>query len=570
MIPDVITVVKNNVVVTQPTGAEVLVAMAVAASADQAVRSEAALLEIQQIVADAPEAASVVSKAAKAANLSDMADPTVSRENLYLLQKMPEDAEAVGDGATDDAGPLAALLEATPVGGEVFLNDRDYLVSSFDNSRGIDLAGAGRIISDFPGGGRVQLNSYADRGKPYIGREYLSRLKSRIKLGTPLRAFIFGDSTVARGASMITGSISGTTLTVTASNGADIRVGTYVLGAGVTQCNVTALGTGTGGNGTYTISVGQTKASGDINVSNGGGFAGPAGEPQNLIQRLLKRAGVRNPMVFRNLGLAGTKVSDMDAVPYIDTVTGLTDLFVIKYGINDAADGFEAFAAALNAKLAAIRAIPQGRVDQLTIILVGPNSTFNPPIAHDQRFYERIRGIYENAARTHKCFYFDVYAEFRDVTWTFGGGLAYMDAQGIHPAEPMQIDIWSAVMNAVLKDGDLALYNNPGRIGLTFANGWASYGSGFQPGYAALSDDGWVDVGGFIKGGTITGGTLLATLPAEAYYPSFSDVFTCKTETGVCGVRVQIDGGIYLQDASASATWTSLSGIRFRANWANP
>ena len=59
-----------------------------------------------------------------------------------------------------------------------------------------------------------------------------------------------------------TGSISGTTLTVTAAGSVALAVGQTVYGAGVTAgTTITALGTGTGGAGTYTISTSQTVSS---------------------------------------------------------------------------------------------------------------------------------------------------------------------------------------------------------------------------------------------------------------------------------------------------------------------
>jgi hypothetical protein len=63
---------------------------------------------------------------------------------------------------------------------------------------------------------------------------------------------------------IFTGSISGTTLTVTAMSTSinDIRVGTFVTGTGVaTNTFITALGTGTGGTGTYTVNTSQTVSS---------------------------------------------------------------------------------------------------------------------------------------------------------------------------------------------------------------------------------------------------------------------------------------------------------------------
>ena len=63
---------------------------------------------------------------------------------------------------------------------------------------------------------------------------------------------------------VFTGAIAGglTTLNVTAVTSGVIQVGMVIGGAGVTSgTTITALGTGTGGTGTYTVSVGQTVAS---------------------------------------------------------------------------------------------------------------------------------------------------------------------------------------------------------------------------------------------------------------------------------------------------------------------
>ena len=61
---------------------------------------------------------------------------------------------------------------------------------------------------------------------------------------------------------MFTGSISLTTLTVTAVTAGTLKVGSMVDGTGVTAGTyITALGTGTGGTGTYTVSASQTVSS---------------------------------------------------------------------------------------------------------------------------------------------------------------------------------------------------------------------------------------------------------------------------------------------------------------------
>ena len=72
-------------------------------------------------------------------------------------------------------------------------------------------------------------------------------------------------------AAVFTGSISGTTLTVTAITNGTIAINQALFGVGVTQATViTALGTGTGGIGTYTVNQTQTVASGLLNSASVG------------------------------------------------------------------------------------------------------------------------------------------------------------------------------------------------------------------------------------------------------------------------------------------------------------
>jgi len=72
-------------------------------------------------------------------------------------------------------------------------------------------------------------------------------------------------------AAVFTGSISGTTLTVTAITNGTIAINQALFGVNVTQATIiTALGTGTGGVGTYTVNQSQTVASTQMNSATAG------------------------------------------------------------------------------------------------------------------------------------------------------------------------------------------------------------------------------------------------------------------------------------------------------------
>ena len=73
-------------------------------------------------------------------------------------------------------------------------------------------------------------------------------------------------------AAIVTGSISGFTLTVTSVTVGSLAVGQNIIGNGIqNNTTITALGTGTGGVGTYTLNIGQTVGSGQIISQNGNG-----------------------------------------------------------------------------------------------------------------------------------------------------------------------------------------------------------------------------------------------------------------------------------------------------------
>ena len=303
-------------------------------------------------------------------------------------------------------------------------------------------------------------------------------------------------------------------------------------------------------------------------LASGSGFAGVVGEPQLLIPRMLSRKGVRNPISMTNRGVGGTKISDMSALG--DVGVGASDIFFVKYGINDAADGLLGFATNLRAKMAAIRSLNGfSTVDNLTIVLIGPNATFDPQHGRASNWHEDLRGIYEAAARDYRCAYFDTYAYMREIEWaaTAAGGQmmdnAFANGQGVHPKEIMQQLIYGKLIDEMIGFSDLNLYDSNSLTGLTMLNSWVG-ASGYQTPYASMDRDGWVTLGGVVSGGIPTSGAAIAQVPTGFKPSSGIDVWSCKTSAGVCGIRVNpATGNIEQHDGSASTTFTSLNGIRY-------
>lgn len=86
-----------------------------------------------------------------------------------------------------------------------------------------------------------------------------------------IRGFPLVEAIVGNEKAIFTGEISGTTLTVTAISSGSLDVADVIFGAGVSGGTlITALGTGTGGVGTYTINNSQTVASTAMNAGVAG------------------------------------------------------------------------------------------------------------------------------------------------------------------------------------------------------------------------------------------------------------------------------------------------------------
>ena len=103
-------------------------------------------------------------------------------------------------------------------------------------------------------------------GTPYTGTVNLSAATSLSSAASIINAALAAPTPGQDGQG--TGSISGATLTITAITSGQIQVGDVLTGTGVTAGTyVTALGTGSGGVGTYTVSASQTVASTTITAS---------------------------------------------------------------------------------------------------------------------------------------------------------------------------------------------------------------------------------------------------------------------------------------------------------------
>jgi hypothetical protein len=125
---------------------------------------------------------------------------------------------------------------------------------------------------------------------------------------------------------VFTGSISGTTLTVTAITNGTIAAGQSLFGVGVTnETVITALGTGTGGIGTYTINLSQTITSRQMNSTTVG-----ARVTGSITGTTLTVSAVASGTLFVGQTIQGTGVTALTIITALGTGTGGAGTYTVS------------------------------------------------------------------------------------------------------------------------------------------------------------------------------------------------------------------------------------------------
>ena len=125
---------------------------------------------------------------------------------------------------------------------------------------------------------------------------------------------------------VFTGSISGTTLTVTAITNGTIAINQSLFGVGITQETIiTALGTGTGGIGTYTINQSQTVASELMNSATAG-----ATVTGSIATTTLTVTAVTSGTLYVGQTIQGSTVTAQTIITALGTGTGGAGTYTVN------------------------------------------------------------------------------------------------------------------------------------------------------------------------------------------------------------------------------------------------
>jgi len=127
-------------------------------------------------------------------------------------------------------------------------------------------------------------------------------------------------------AAVFTGSISGTTLTVSAVTSGTLASGQALFGVGIAQATViTALGTGSGGVGTYTINISQTVASEGMNSATVGCVF-----TASITTTTMTVTAITSGSLALGQTIQGSGVTSGTIITALGTGTGLTGTYTVN------------------------------------------------------------------------------------------------------------------------------------------------------------------------------------------------------------------------------------------------
>lgn len=100
-------------------------------------------------------------------------------------------------------------------------------------------------------------------------------------------------------------------------------------------------------------------------------------------------------------------------------------------------------------------------------------------------------------------------------------------------------------------------------VALTYANGWANFGSGFRSGNAVLTEADMVVLGGVLAPGTVTSGTTITTLPAQMKPNNQHSLFVHGASGTTCELNLLTSGELKIISGTPGS-YLTLTGLAFR------
>ena len=221
--------------------------------------------------------------------------------------------------------------------------------------------------------------------------------------------------------------------------------------------------------------------------------------------------------------------------------------------------------ASLDAGLAVFRA--SNPLSSCSVALMMPTSTYDVPNGRYSAYYEDLLPKMKDLARKYQCCFIDTYSLLRDSSK--GAGLWLDDimtpgGRGIHPTYVGSVNIASlmvdALIPAVLRKSSS---QETSVLELSLSNSWVAWNTSTHGRPRAYKTGKMVTLGGLIKGGVVTPGTLIATLPV-GYRPSRSEYFPTCSQSAYGSISIHPNGQVWV-DTCPSNSFFSLAGATFYA-----
>lgn len=175
----------------------------------------------------------------------------------------------------------------------------------------------------------------------------------------------------------------------------------------------------------------------------------------NLFSSISESRGVNN-VTSINVGHSGETTVQWKDDHVQDDIDQDPDLYIVRWGINDASGDLNTFKNALRSGLALIRS--QKSQSELSILLMSPNSVSDTPNGRDEKWFEQVKKVYADAARDYQCAYIDTYDLWLD-SRNGAAGLymdnPYGDGRAIHPGYIFNTWIVSKVFDFVFPSSTL-------------------------------------------------------------------------------------------------------------------
>lgn len=187
--------------------------------------------------------------------------------------------------------------------------------------------------------------------------------------------------------------------------------------------------------------------------------------PATLMTWAAEHYGVRTVNI--NAGHSGESVVKWNSTYVSADITNNPNmnLYIVRWGINDGSEhgNVSTFEANLREGLQKLRAFKG--VQNLSIILMSPSSTWDVPNNRYYLWYEKLTPILRQAARDFECMFFDTYAFLRDSKNGAGVWMddPFGDGRGIHMYAEAQASIYSEI-SRIIYTPTLLLRKNTNRF----------------------------------------------------------------------------------------------------------